>query len=259
MKNRITVGFTLIELLVVISIIAILVALLLPALSRARESANQVRCKANLRQVGTAANAFANDYDGGFPERHAYGYVFSFDAPVGTDARTQFMGVGRVLSEDYIRGWDGRVFYCPSMPTNFQGDYESGTYGWKQNFPHYSVANGIWMNYYYFLTWRHAAGKKRATTGEMSLPGPNGQPEYLNLIPRDQVPPRDIMMVDWYGGPNVTAHDDGWNYVRTDTSVQHQRGNRNWYWDDYVAGYPDIYTEYWYMFCGDGLPWRTTD
>ena len=57
-------AFTLIELLVVIGIVALLIAMLLPALARAREHANAVVCKSNLRQIGAELMIYANYWKG---------------------------------------------------------------------------------------------------------------------------------------------------------------------------------------------------
>ena len=62
-------GFTLVEMLVVIAIIAIVLALLLPALDKARRDANAIICASNLRQWGMATQLYANENDGYLPRR----------------------------------------------------------------------------------------------------------------------------------------------------------------------------------------------
>ena len=100
-------GFTLIELLVVLAIIAILAALLLPALAYAKEQARRIKCISNLKQIGLAARTYAMDREGNFP----WHTMPSDGGTYGTPTAATAWGNFSALSNELI---NPMVLVCPS-------------------------------------------------------------------------------------------------------------------------------------------------
>lgn len=112
-------GFSIIDLLVSMSVIALLMAILLPSLARTTEAARRVKCLSNVKQIGLATAMYVDDHDGFLPRS-----VFSEKAPaqlVPQDMQIAHLddsdpnawdGVGWLVAGQYINA--PPIFYCPS-------------------------------------------------------------------------------------------------------------------------------------------------
>jgi type II secretory pathway pseudopilin PulG len=124
LRQRLRFGsaFTLIEVLIVIGIVTLLLAILLPAISGARESANRIKCAANLRSLGHFIVLFAQDHQDRVPEsQNAPGLGMG-----GAETDWMYTKDYFVLVDEY--GADQRLFICPSSARADQGP-SSFTYG----------------------------------------------------------------------------------------------------------------------------------
>jgi prepilin-type N-terminal cleavage/methylation domain-containing protein/prepilin-type processing-associated H-X9-DG protein len=144
-------GFTLVELLVVIGIISLLIAMLLPALNKARQQAKQVQCASNMRQIGQAVFMYANQNGGRPPPTQ---YVWTDPATNKLlDLRWQeYLCDQKYLPEDAkTPGNLKSVLLCPSSSVLFSDQHSPyyGNYTANQHLLGYYNPGASWRNNYH--------------------------------------------------------------------------------------------------------------
>jgi prepilin-type N-terminal cleavage/methylation domain-containing protein len=147
-------GFTLIELLVVIAIIAILAAMLLPALASAKEKAKRIQCLSNLKQIGIGCTLYAGDNNGTYPAA-VFDSGWNDYQPIELASNLVAMASSLGFKTNSVSGGvsiSASIWTCPERPTlpNTSGatwalgyQYFGGIPTWTYHGTHYKSASPI--------------------------------------------------------------------------------------------------------------------
>lgn len=203
-------GFTLVELLVVISIIALLLAILLPSLNKTRELARFTVCKSNMKQVGLSLLLYSSDNEG----RIVPGDIWRGEC---IQAFNRPRCLGHLLEGGYIPLPTSKkhVFYCPSCRTDYYNtalgaENDPGPFTFERR---WGGAQGIWISYEfrdsidggavlrgtYYGLYMDSGGFKGATVYEIG---------------------RHAIFADQFGGATYLQHNLKYNILMGDGSIQ---------------------------------------
>ncbi len=208
-------AFTLIELLVVISIIALLIAILLPALNQSRESAKRIRCASNESQLLRAVHVFVTDSNGTLPsvEPGGGGPLYPNDTyaayrdTVTANGKMLPWALGKLVEASYLS--DYHALYCPSQDGN---------------------PDNRWSVMAYPLPWGSQAVSGWVRSSFMLYPY-----EVSARAPRiDNIPTRSVMSVEVSIRQTVFSHDYRYNLGLPDGSVGLADGRQAF------VGIPDV-------------------
>ena len=191
-------AFTLIELLVVIAIISLLVSILLPSLSRAKELAGRVVCASQVKHIGLASMMYSNDNNDYFPggsNNYSLGYQYDNPYTPEVEEKGEALSAYGVLWPDYIS--DPHMFYCLNGKKRIWHSSD-GTSSWC-----YYGGHKYWPN-----EWRMTYWHRGTLDGGRDL-------KHWQLT-KISTPSKFALLSDVW---SMDLHEDGFNVLYADQHV----------------------------------------